>query len=313
MPFSHSVRSFMLTAYLYLISSSIFLCAMSLLRKEYQRREGSFFASIFFVFFSYAVMGAAGNAVAAVRSTPLYTGADGVLAGIAAAYAAVSFVSTVICVKGTQYGNVSVLIMFANLGQVTVSSAYGFVFDAENNFFGIWGAFGYLCAAAILLLSLLPLRGSRERAGNKKFFFLLCVVLFFFNGMALPLCSLATRLRPSYDAADFLTLSALFGAAFSGAATAVLCIRRRPRGITLRRAAVCGGLGVSYAAVCFASNLLAVLCTSLLPIVVQAPLSFCISVIVLAAADFIIYREKLTKGNVIQLILAAASNLFFAL
>ena len=99
----------------------------------------------------------------------------------------------------------------------------------------------------------------------------------------------------------------------AGTADGRFCIRRRPRGITLRRAAVCGGLGVSYAAVCFASNLLAVLCTSLLPIVVQAPLSFCISVIVLAAADFIIYREKLTKGNVIQLILAAASNLFFAL
>ena len=305
----------MLTAYLYLVLSSIFLCAMSLLRKQYQRISESYFSVLVFVFLSNAAMAVIGNIAAAFQGFAFYGQTDGAVLGIAAAYAAVSFASTFISVKGTKYGNVSVLIMFANLGQLVISSVYGLIFDAQNNSFGAMTVFGYVTAAAIMVLSLFAKKKGEDASEKKngKIFFLLCAVLFLFNGAALPLCSLMTRLRPQYGSSNFLTLSSMFGTAIGAIATLAALPSKKASGLVRRGIVARGGLIVLYAGACFVSNLLAVLCTTLLPIVVQAPLSFSISMIVLMLFDFLIYKEKPTKINALQIALAVACNVFFAL
>ena len=68
-----------------------------------------------------------------------------------------------------------------------------------------------------------------------------------------------------------------------------------------------------YGVTFFLSEFFSLETTSLLPIVIQAPLSFAVSVIIVALADYLIYKQKLTKIQLIQIGLAIVSGVCFAL
>lgn len=299
---------------------------MSLLRKEYQRKNGTFFSTVVFTVLTALIISVFGNILTFFTGFRLYKEADSVVIAAAAAYGLVSLISTFLCVLGTKYGNVSVLIMFATLGQIVLSSFYGLIFDSENNTFSLPVALGYLVTAAIVTLSFIEtnLREKEDGAKNKKVFILFCIALFFINGCALPIFSLFTRLRPDYASNDFLTINSMFGLAYSGILLAVLyffkvkkkfrdncqseiCAEKKARyGYALL-------LVASYSLAYFASDYLSLICTSLIPIVIQAPLSFSISMIILILFDFIIYKEKPSRINFIQVILAVICTVCFAL
>jgi len=50
-----------------------------------------------------------------------------------------------------------------------------------------------------------------------------------------------------------------------------------------------------------------------LPIVIQAPLSFAMDVIIVATIDYLIYKQKLTKIQLLQIGLAILSGICFSL
>lgn len=64
---------------------------------------------------------------------------------------------------------------------------------------------------------------------------------------------------------------------------------------------------------CFISEYLALICTDTLPIIVQAPLSFTLSVVLIALMDFLIYRERLTKKQLLQIGLSILTSICFVL
>ena len=68
-----------------------------------------------------------------------------------------------------------------------------------------------------------------------------------------------------------------------------------------------------YGVTFFLSEFFSLETTSLLPIVIQAPLSFAVSVIIVALADYLIYKQKMTKLEWLQIALAVISGVFFAL
>ena len=67
-----------------------------------------------------------------------------------------------------------------------------------------------------------------------------------------------------------------------------------------------------YGVVFFAAEFCSLTTTSLLPIVVQAPLSFAMDVIIVATVDYLIYKQKLTKIQLLQIGLAILSGGCFA-
>lgn len=317
----------MIKAYFYLILSSVLLSVMSLLRKEFQRKNGSLYSILFFSVFAALIIVLCGNVVSACRGFQIYKKIDAAIIAAASIYGLVTLGSTMLCILGTKFGNVSVLVMFATLGQIVLSSVYGLMFDAENNRFSVSVIIGYMITAVIIALSFLSSKGPQDekRRKNKKIFLFFCVALFLVNGLALPILSLFTRMRPAYSGTDFLTISSAFTFLYGGIFLLVLCVckKKKPssvpdvgaiekspeRGISKYSVL----LIILYAFVYFGSDLLALLCTSLIPIVIQAPLSFSISIVVLTIFDFIIYKERPSKSNMIQMILAVICNIFFAL
>ena len=70
---------------------------------------------------------------------------------------------------------------------------------------------------------------------------------------------------------------------------------------------------LSYAALAVLSERLSISCAGIVPLVFQAPVSFCVSIIVVSALDIVIYREKLSKIEILQIIFAVICNIMFML
>ena len=68
-----------------------------------------------------------------------------------------------------------------------------------------------------------------------------------------------------------------------------------------------------YGVIFFCAEFCALTTTSILPIVIQAPLSFAMNVVIVAIVDYLIYKQKLTKIQLIQIALAILSGVCFAL
>ena len=70
---------------------------------------------------------------------------------------------------------------------------------------------------------------------------------------------------------------------------------------------------LAYAAASMTSELFALINTTQLPIIVQAPLGFGISAIVLAVFDRLLYRAPITRGLLLKLALALLGCVLFVL
>ena len=71
------------------------------------------------------------------------------------------------------------------------------------------------------------------------------------------------------------------------------------------------GIILLNAVLFFASDLLSINCAGMIPLIIQAPVSFCVPVIVVALLDYILYREKLTKRNLLQMAAALVCCICF--
>ena len=140
-----------------LLISSVFMGIMSILRKEYQKRNSiSVMPTVLFLF-CVSIIGA-GVSVAAGHGLHI----SGLSLSLAVWYAVISAVTTFICIYGTAFGNVSEILLFASLGNLVLPSLYGFIMQAADNRLTVYKSIGFLLAAVCMVINFLG--GERKKA-----------------------------------------------------------------------------------------------------------------------------------------------------
>lgn len=294
---------------------------MSLLRKEYDRRNtGGLRASFSFIAFTYIWVSLAVVFVCAFSSNwESFSAFDGVGFLLAVGFALATFVTTIICIVGASYGSVSLLIVFANLGTVTLSTVYGLFFDAERNGGNVFVWLGFVLVALILVLNFLEKDESEKDAekANRKFVYrILCFCVFFTNGIALVIYSMLTKYRPAIDYFHFIGVYSVICVVMAVAALLVgrFCASKKTDGALPRRTtAVSHGLIALYAVAFLFGEWLSILNTVSLPIIVQAPLSFAVPIILLALGELWIYKTPITRSMLLKMALALVGSVLFVL
>lgn len=245
---------------------------------------------------------------------------DSLVVWLAVGYSVIVTFSTILCIVAAPHGSLAVFNMFATLGQVVISTVYGVIFDSENNTIGLWNGLGLGLVFIILFLSLLEAQNEKQKqtGHNKKMFIILCFLIFFVNGGALVVYSLLTKHRPNYGGVDFIVLYSCLCFLFCALAFGLYCVKREKRLQTksvlknsLNKISI--GCIAFYSLVFILSEWCALYVTSLLPIVIQAPLSFVAGLVIVLLFDWIFYKEKISKINFIQSILSVGCVILFGL
>ncbi len=295
-------------ALLSLVGSSVCIGTMAQLRKRYQVQNGAgMFSLMMFVLISSAVGSLVGLGFGG--AVPM----SGTVWLIAAGYALISMVSCAICLSGTAFGSLTVLMTIAQLGALVLPSAYGLLFLPEENQFTLWRGLGYLLALACIALNFVG--AKREKSKKTLVFNILCAVLFFSNGSALILYDFKNRYTVCSNE-DFIT--AYMAISVLLAVLVLLALgMMRPKTVnpeikkTIRPISLL--LAVGYALFFYTGETLALWSSKRLAITVQSTLSFAIPLIVVVLIDFLLYKEKPTKIAYVQMVLAFLCGLCFVL
>ncbi len=308
--------------YLFLIASGVCLTAMSLLRKEYDRRTtGYATASFTFIGITYIAI------LLAALVYFLFTGTlsnlatiDGMTFLLGIGFALATFVTTIICIVGASYGSVSIIVVFANLGTVTLSTFYGLLFDSERNESSLFTWLGLLLVLAIMVLNFMEGGDGekKQRTAKEKWIYkVLCFVVFFTNGIALVIYSILTKHRPQVSSWSFIALYSLICVVFALLCILFIWMRRdrkkdsAPMHFPINRINL---LLIGAYAVCFLiAELMSLANTTMLPIIIHAPLSFAIPVVILTLSESVIYKMRITKGMILKILLALAGSVLFVL
>lgn len=297
---------------------------MSLFRKQYEKVNGAGFLSVLlFLCLSTLVI---------CMAVFLALGARIVLNPLsvilALALAIVSTLGVIVALVGLEYGNMTILTIFARIGGIVLSCLYGLIFDASNNRLSVWKIVGFAFVFVILLLSFAKtkkIKNEQEaevetevRDRKKQLVFIFLCILNFFNGLALPILSMQTKYNPNYRALDFTALYMLFQLGISVVLFVIAYFVIKPckeSNETVKRALIGRGLLwiLAYAVPYFTGEYLSLVCAQTLPIIVQAPLSFTLSVVFIAVTDFLVYRERLSKKQLWQIGLAILTSVCFVL
>ena len=311
--------------YLYIVISSILMCAMTVVRKEYQRRaDATLVSTVAFMGVSSLFICLIGVLYCLVTDFSLIRQMnDGVL-GLSVLFSFILTVNTCLCIFGSKYGSLAIISIFANLGTLVISAIYGLLTDPVRNQLNGYKIAGMVLVLIILGLSFLEERGRSNRVEIKKearhhrAFLIICLLIFCFNGSALPIYSMFSTDYGAYGEINFIVLYLFFCVILCGAVLAVLglCDKNRAEVKAEMKASV--GLipllcTLAYGGVFFGSEFLAIKTTVVMPIVVQAPLKFAVQVIIVAAADYLIFKQRISKIQFIQIGLALISGVLFAL
>lgn len=290
------------TALLLIIIASSGVGLMGELRKVYQVKNGTGIVStaLFMLFFNlFAVAG--GFTVS--DSIPLT--ASGI--GFAVIFAVSSLVTAILCLVGTAWGNVSIIIACAMLGKLVLPSVYGIIVLPEENVMTAFKALGFLFAVITLLLNFVPEK-SGEKNKNAFKFKIACIVVFFTQGSALIIYNMVTRLGIAGN--GFVTMYMAISVLLMLGLIAVPLLKNTSKFKTEIKSAMTFKsilIIIGYAVLAFVSDKLSLTCSGMVPLIFQAPVEFCVPIVVIAIIDFIIYRERLGKRQLIQLFTAFLS------
>ncbi len=316
-------------AYVFLVVSAVCLSVMAVLRKKYCDESGSGLISLLRFMVLQGIIAASVLAVyvfitgqaGAFMRTDAFT-----LINVFATAICTS-ATLVICICGAKYGNLTLLMMFATLGSLVLSSVYGVLFDSERNGLGVFKIVGFVLTAVILALTV-PFkknndgsgeteaeRGARQSGKDKKIYALLCVIIFFTNGVVLVFYSAMTKYRPEYPAPNFIVLYMATLAAISLIPCIVYTVIKKGNvipnnDIKLGKQLL---LIVAYSVAAVLSEVSSYNCTSLIPIIVQAPLSFTIEILLTGVADYVMFKAVPDKIQVVQMLLAVICSVCFVL
>ena len=313
--------------YLLIVVSSLFLCGMSAFRKEYQRRvDATLKSTVLFMLISSLFVVLVGGVYCSLTDFSIIYELDRVVFTLAATFAFILTVNTCLCIFAAKYGSLAIVSTFATLGTLVISTFYGLISDPVRNRLNAFNIVGLVIAVVIIALSFLQAYKSDscdfteiEGSDNKKFL-IFCIAIFLFNGSALSVYSMFTAHQAEYGGLNFIFLYLFLCVVLCGLILGVITlftkkknaeqtVERENKSFDFKPVFCALGYGVVF----IISEFCAITTTSLLPIVIQAPLSFSISVIIVAIVDYLIYKQKLTKIQFIQMGLAIVCAVCFAL
>ena len=291
-----------LTALLLIILASSGVGLMGELIKVYQVKNGTgIISTVLFMLFFNVIAAAGGLAFSEALTLSL----PGI--GMALVFAVAALVTAVLCLVGTAWGNVSVIVACAMLGKLILPSAYGMIVLPEENVMTIAKGFGFLFAFITLFLNFVPDKSGKKNEHALKFK-LACLIVFFTQGSALIIYNLVTRMGLAGN--GFVTLYMAISAILTGIAILVAyCKNKNAFQVELKNSFSKTSvlIIIGYAVLNFVSDKLSLTCSGMVPLIFQAPVEFCVPILVIALIDFIIYREKLTKRQLVQLLTAFLS------
>lgn len=310
--------------YLLILLNSILLCAMAAARKEYQRKaDATLKSTLLFMGISSLFICLIGVVYCFVTDFALIRQADGFIVGLGAIFAVILTVNTCLCIFGAKYGSLAVITMFATLGTLVISTVYGLIADPVKNRLNGFNIAGLCLSFLIIVLSFIAEKLNKKKTEEKseyknaKIYLFICLAVFLFNGSALSVYSIFTTHRAEYGGINFIFLYLFFCVLLCAISLGIISLHSKAKkeSVSLAkcisaRPLICTLL---YGGLFFGAEFCALTTTSLLPIVIQAPLSFAMNVIIVALADYLIYKQKLTKIQLIQIGLALISGVFFAL
>ena len=313
--------------YLLLVACSLLACGMSAFRKEYQRRvDATLKSTVFFMIVSSLFIVLVGVVYCLITDFSIIYKLDGLVFALAATFAFILTVNTCLCIFAAKYGSLAIVSTFATLGTLVISTFYGLISDPVRNRLNVFNVIGLVIAVLIIALSFLQTykansaETENSKTQNNKKFLIFCIAIFLFNGSALSVYSMFTSHRAEYGGLNFIFLYLLLCVVLCILILGVVAFLEKRKGIMknvekknqkINYKPVLCALG--YGVLSITSEFFAITTTSLLPIVIQAPLSFAVSVIIVAIVDYLIYKQKLTKIQLIQMGLAIVCAVCFAL
>lgn len=314
--------------YLLILLCCVFMCGMAVSRKAYQRRVDSTLVTTvtFMGVYSLSVC-LIGAVYGSMTGFAMLRQMDSLVLGLSLSFSVILTVNTCLCIFGAKYGSLAIVISFANLGTLVISTVYGLISDPERNRLNGCKCIGMVLVLVILIIGFLEERrahragsgNARTKADKGGYAFLgICLLIFLFNGSALPIYSAFSTYRGSFGGFNFIFVYLFFCTVLCGLVLAAVGLLRRKRGGILPEIRACLSLRpllytLLYGGLFLFSEYCSILAAGVLPIVVQAPLCFAVEVILVAVADYVLYRQRITKAQYLQIGLAMAGGVLFAL
>ncbi len=286
-------------AFILLLISSIMIGIMSILRKEYQITNGTKLSATLFFSLCASVIGFVFGVVSDFKGLSF----DFRTLAFGCVYAIIATATASICIYGTAFGNVSTLLLWAMLGSLVLPSVFGVITQPDINRLTIFKGLGFLMALICILINFVF---DKDKEKSNIRFKILCAIVFFTQGSALIIFNLKTRFCHKVSDMGFVATYMFFTVLLTLLVLVFMAIKNRSvigelrRTITLRSVA----LMIGYAILFLGSEVIALKCAGLIPLIMQAPISFCIPIITTAAMDYIVYKTKLNKSGVLQIVFA---------
>lgn len=295
-----------LVALILIIIASSEVGLMSELRKIYQVKNGTgVISTVLFMFFFniFAVVGGL------VLAEPISITTSGVM--YATIFSVASLVTAILCLIGTGWGNISIIITCASLGKLVLPTIFGIIVLPEDNIITAYKLLGFLFAAITLALNFVPVKSDGKNRNAFKFK-LACIIVFFTQGSALIIYNIVNRMNIAGD--GFVTMYMAISALLMLFAIVIAyfgypnVFKKEIKGTMTAKSIL---IIIGYAVLAFTSDKLSLTCSGIVPLIFQAPVEFCVPIVVIAIIDFMIYRERLSKRQYIQLFTAFLSSGFF--
>lgn len=310
----------MLKSFVFLALNSLIVCVMTALRKEYQRIAGANLKSTVFFMLINGVIGCIiGLAYCFFTNFALVKGIDGKVFALATAFAIILTLNTIVCIYGAKYGSVAIFSVFATMGTLVISSAYGLIFAPEKNKLDLFSVLGIIIVILVVALNFVNTKTVEVKTSKKDAFIykILCIVVFFTNGSALPVYSMFTSNCLDYGQLNYIFLYLFLTFIICMVLYSIISLVTKNKQNQVKDNAYLSKkpflCSVIYGVVLIASEFFGLTVTTLLPIVIQAPLSFAMVVVLVAIVDYFVYKVKPTKIQIGQMILAVISAVLFAL
>lgn len=224
-------------------------------------------------------------------------------------YALIMIPYYVIGVKILSIGSLAIYSMFMMLGGMLVPFVYGVIFLKENLTFGRIS--GTVLLSFFVIFQATSGRKSRFTKGKKGLFYILCLLIFIINGMTGVIAKAHQMSIYSVDAFSFTILSCTLTALFA-LILSLSCLQKTYTAFknTFHFKPVL--VMVLLGTVAYMGIFLQLKAASFVPASVQFPLVSGGVIILSAITSCFVFREKISKTELISVIGSFISTLLFA-
>lgn len=289
---------------LFISIGSICFGIFSLIRKKYQEFNGSelFPTILFMVFYSITEVIVALAVSAMFKEITNIANVTPLTIILGAVFSFTGFVTVVLCIIGAGYGSTPILMMFATLGSLVISSTYDIVLGQttiDNKYIA-----ALIFIAIILLINILNDRKEAKKEKTSLAYKIICVVIFFTNGVGLVIYHIFAINCGSFGNFNFIALYSVFGLIIGLLATLFLCVFKKKQNSIKRVKEIKWKsyvLILLYALFICACEALSLNTTSILPVSIHSPLSFALSLIAVTVLDCIVYKVRLKSSQIMQM------------